>query len=82
VKKSRPGQTRWTTDVDVVDLVRALARQMPDETIASFLNRSGTHPGSSGWPIWSETRYAATPMRADLGARRLMRTRKISSIYQ
>jgi len=24
VKKNRPGQTRWTTDVDVVDLVRAL----------------------------------------------------------
>jgi hypothetical protein len=40
VKKNRPGQTRWSTDADVVDLVRALARQMPDETIASVLNRS------------------------------------------
>lgn len=45
VKKNRPGQTRWTTDVDVVDLVRALARQMPDETIASVLNRSGKSTG-------------------------------------
>ena len=45
VKKNRPGQTRWTTDVDVVDLVRALARQMPDETIASVLNRSGKLTG-------------------------------------
>jgi excisionase family DNA binding protein len=45
VKKNRPGQTRWTTEADVVDLVRALARQMPDETIASVLNRSGKSTG-------------------------------------
>jgi len=46
VKKNRSGQTRWTTDDDdVVDLVRALARQMPDETIASVLNRSGKSTG-------------------------------------
>jgi DNA invertase Pin-like site-specific DNA recombinase len=40
-KRNRPGQSRWATDADVVDLVRALARQMPDETIAAVLNRSG-----------------------------------------
>lgn len=45
VKRNRPGQTRWTTDVEVVDLVRALARQMPDETIAALLNRSGKKTG-------------------------------------
>jgi excisionase family DNA binding protein len=45
VKKNRAGQTRWTTDDDVVDLVRALARQMPDEAIASVLNRSGKSTG-------------------------------------
>lgn len=39
VKRNRAGQTRWTTDAEVVDLVGALARQMPDETIASVLNR-------------------------------------------
>jgi hypothetical protein len=33
VKRNRPGQTRWATDDDIVDLVRALARQMPDQTI-------------------------------------------------
>lgn len=38
VKKNRAGQTRWATDADVVDLVRVLARQMPDQTIASILN--------------------------------------------
>ena len=45
VKRNRAGQTRWTTDAEVVDLVRALARQMPDETIASVLNRSGKSTG-------------------------------------
>ena len=45
VKRNRAGQTRWTTDVEVVDLVRALARQMPDETIAAVLNRSGKSTG-------------------------------------
>jgi DNA invertase Pin-like site-specific DNA recombinase len=50
VKKNRAGQRRWTTDDDVVDLVRALARQMPDETIASVLNRSGKSTGhGNGW---------------------------------
>jgi excisionase family DNA binding protein len=45
VRRNRPGQTRWTTDVVVVDLVRALARQMPDQTIAALLNRSGKSTG-------------------------------------
>jgi excisionase family DNA binding protein len=45
VMRNRAGQTRWTTDAEVVDLVRALARQMPDETIAAVLNRSGKSTG-------------------------------------
>lgn len=45
-------------------------------------NLAKAHPGSFGLLIWSDKRYAARPMCADLGARRLMRTRKISSIYQ
>jgi hypothetical protein len=49
VKRNRAGQTRWTTDIEVVDLVRALARQMPDQTIAALLNRSG----KSTYPIIS-----------------------------
>jgi excisionase family DNA binding protein len=44
-KKNRAGQTRWATDGDIVDLVTALARQMPDETIAAVLNRSGKKTG-------------------------------------
>jgi excisionase family DNA binding protein len=45
VRRNRPGQTRWTTDVEIVDLVRGLARQMPDQTIAALLNRSGKSTG-------------------------------------
>lgn len=45
VKKNRVGQTRWSTDDDVIDLVRVLARQMPDESIAAVLNRSGKSTG-------------------------------------
>ena len=41
VKKNRFGHTRWVTEVDIVDLVRALARHMPDHAIAMVLNRSG-----------------------------------------
>jgi excisionase family DNA binding protein len=41
VKKNRVGVTRWTTDAEVVDLVRVLARQIPDHVIAALLNRSG-----------------------------------------
>jgi erythromycin esterase-like protein len=41
VRKNRPGQHRWTTDNDVVELVTVLARQMPDKAIASLFNRAG-----------------------------------------
>ena len=56
VKRNRAGQTRWTTDVEVVDLVRALARQMPDETIAAVLNRSGKSTGHGN--SWTRGRVA------------------------
>jgi excisionase family DNA binding protein len=41
VKKNKFGHTRWVTDADIVELVRALARHMPDHAIAMVLNRSG-----------------------------------------
>jgi DNA invertase Pin-like site-specific DNA recombinase len=50
VRKNRAGQHRWTTDNDVVELVTALARQMPDKAIASLLNRAGKTTGrGNGW---------------------------------
>jgi hypothetical protein len=34
-------RTDWCTEEDVIELVRALARHMPDQTIAAVLNRLG-----------------------------------------
>ena len=44
-KRNKVGQNCWVTDTDVVDLVRTFARQMPDESIAAVLNRSGKTTG-------------------------------------
>ena len=50
VRKNRAGQHRWGTDADVVALVTVLARQMPDQAIASVLNRAGKKTGKgNGW---------------------------------
>jgi DNA invertase Pin-like site-specific DNA recombinase len=50
VKKNKAGQTRWVTSADVVELVRVLARQMPDTSVAAVLNRSGKVTGrGNGW---------------------------------
>ena len=53
VKKNKVGQTRWTVDADVVDLVRVLARQLPDNAIAAILNRSGKVTGHGA--SWTRT---------------------------
>ena len=57
VRKNRTGEHRWRVDADIVDLVRAMARQMPDMGIAAALNRTGktTAKGHS----WTRTRVAA-----------------------
>jgi hypothetical protein len=64
VKRNRAGQSRWATDAEVVDLVRALARQMPDETIAAVLNRSGkaTSCGNS----WTRGRICSLRRQYDI----------------
>ena len=50
VPKNHVGQHRWRTDAEVVDLVTALARQMPDQAIAAVLNRAGKTTGrGNGW---------------------------------
>jgi hypothetical protein len=41
VEKNKVGHTKWTIEADVVDLARALARQLPDNEIAAILNRCG-----------------------------------------
>jgi excisionase family DNA binding protein len=39
--KNRTGRHRWAVDQDLIGLVSALARQMPDALIAAVLNRMG-----------------------------------------
>ena len=39
VAKNRTGQNRWKTDIETVQLVRELARILPDHSIAPLLNR-------------------------------------------
>jgi excisionase family DNA binding protein len=64
VKRNRPGQTRWTTDGEVVDLIRALARQMPDQTIAALLNRSGKSTGRGN--SWTRGRICSLRHQYDI----------------
>jgi hypothetical protein len=68
VKKNKVGQTRWTTDAGVVDLVRVLARQLPDNAIAAILNRSGktTAHGAS----WTRTHVRGLRNTHGIPARR------------
>jgi DNA invertase Pin-like site-specific DNA recombinase len=53
VKKNKVGHTRWTVQTEVVDLVRVLARQLPDMAIAAILNRSGKLTGHGA--TWTRT---------------------------
>jgi hypothetical protein len=64
VKRNRAGQSRWATDAEVVDLVRALARQMPDGTIAAVLNRSGKATGHGN--SWTRGRICSLRRQYDI----------------
>jgi excisionase family DNA binding protein len=68
VKKNRAGQHRWTTSADVVELVTALARQLPDKAIAAVLNRAGKPTGrGNGWTrsrvCWLRNHRGIAPYR-------------------
>jgi excisionase family DNA binding protein len=54
VARNRSGQHRWSSDAEVRDLIRALARQQGDGAIAATLNRLGKRTGR-GNP-WTEAR--------------------------
>ena len=57
VRKNRAGQTRWSTEDDVIGLIQAMARQMRDKSIAAVLNRFGrqTRRGNS----WTRMRVCS-----------------------
>ena len=54
VPRNRRGQHRWAANAEVVDLVRGLARQLPDGAIAATLNRLGKKTGRGN--SWTEAR--------------------------
>ena len=54
VPRNRTGQHRWAAGAEVVDLVRGLARQLPDSAIAATLNRLGKKTGRGN--TWTEVR--------------------------
>jgi hypothetical protein len=50
VRKNKAGHHRWGATPDIEELIRALARQLPDKAIASLLNRLGKTTGrQNGW---------------------------------
>ena len=50
VRKNRTGHHRWAAAPATEELIRALARLMPDKAIASLLNREGKKTGRlNGW---------------------------------
>jgi excisionase family DNA binding protein len=54
VAKNRTGQNRWKTDIETVQLVRELARMLPDHSIAPLLNRLGIR--SAKGQSWTQLR--------------------------
>lgn len=64
VKKNKVGQTRWTVAADTLDLVRVLARQMPDQSIAAVLNRAGKATGRGN--SWTRARVCGLRNNHDI----------------
>jgi excisionase family DNA binding protein len=68
IKKNKGGQTRWVTDADVIDLLRALSRHMPDHTIAAVLNRSGKSTGRGN--SWTRSRVCSVRYQKEIAVYR------------
>ena len=57
VPRMSNGRNRWATDAKTVELVRELARQLPDASIAALLNRLGKRTGKGN--SWTTARVRA-----------------------
>ena len=57
VRKARSGEHRWILDAPTTDIIRELARHVPDYRIASILNRAGKRTGRDN--SWNEARVRA-----------------------
>jgi hypothetical protein len=64
VRKKRKGEHRYCTREDVVDVVRALVRVLPDHQIAAVLNRLGYTTGRGN--TWNATRVVTLRHTHDL----------------
>ena len=63
VRKNRTGGHRWALDGETKALIQGLARMMPDQAIASLLNRAGKRTGRQN----SWTRSRVTSFRSKHG---------------
>ncbi|OYV38005.1 MAG: serine recombinase [Rhodospirillales bacterium 20-64-7] len=68
VKKNSPGLHRWTLDEETGDLIRGLARLLPDKAIASLLNRSGKVTGRNN--SWTQSRVCTFRNQHDIAVYR------------
>ncbi len=57
VPRNRTGHHRFSTAADVGDLIRSLARQLPDGAIAAMLNRLGKRTGRGN--TWTQVRVCS-----------------------
>ena len=68
VRRRRKGEHRWTTDAEVKDLIRDLARCLPDELIAGLLNRLGKKTGKGN--SWTKRRLCSFRSKHGIAAYR------------
>ena len=68
VKKNRSGRHRWSAETETIDLVRVLARQLPDKSIASVLNRAGKTTGRGNG--WTQSRVCSLRNHNDIASYR------------
>jgi hypothetical protein len=68
VKKNTHGRHRWTLDEETEDLIRSLARLLPDKSIAAVLNRSGKVTGRNN--SWTQSRVCAFRNQHDIAVYR------------
>jgi excisionase family DNA binding protein len=68
VKKNTAGKHRWTLDEETEDLIRGLARLLPDKAIASLLNRSSKLTGRNN--SWTQSRVCTFRNQHDIAVYR------------
>ena len=67
-RKNASGTTRFTTDINTIDLVRSLARLLPDASIAGLLNRLGQRTVRGN--TWTAVRVCALRNNHDIAVYR------------